>query len=584
MIIIKFLVFFLLLAFLEINKNTLLGWFLSILIFGGYLYLSESVLKPHKWFTGVLLFLAFLLLFSGIVFLSWPPVKAVKAVDLKDPIRTEVVHTDKGDVRGVLNEEGSVEIFAGIPYAKPPVGELRWKEPQDNETWDGILEADTYAPMSMQPVNLPFFSSIAHIVGYHDYKISLNDNYREPVSEDSLYLNIWRPHDTDKDLPVIVYIHGGSLQTGQPWYEDYAGEGLAEKGCIVVNMGYRLGVFGFLATEDLKQASDNHTTGNYGLLDTIKALEWVQKNITSFGGDPQNVTICGESAGAVLVSALAVSPLSEGLFDKIIMESSTVASPLPPHSYRSFEAALSSGKELLKRYNVSSAEELRALPAGKLVQEADTQHHITIDGYTLEKSPDEYYKEGSFHEKAALHGYNLKESGPFILFSQANMKNYEEKVRAYFKDYADEVLALYPASNDEEAKENWADIYSCIFFDYSHYCYNRHAGNNHIPVYEYVFSKDNGRLGSWHSGELVYAFGMIPDDSKLYDEKDRSLSDMMCTYWANFAKTGDPNGKDLPEWKQNSDSASLIEFSDDVSMIQERHLALFAVLDRLYAR
>ena len=179
-----------------------------------------------------------------------------------------------------------MEVYAGIPYAKPPVGELRWREPQDPEPWEGVLAADHFAPMSMQPQNAAWYSSMAQIIGYHDYEISLDDNFRDLNSEDALYLNIWKPAGEQENLPVLVYIHGGSLQTGQPWYADYSGEGLARKGVIVVNMGYRLGVFGFLADEELMAESPNGTTGNYGLLDQIKALEWVRDNIAAFGGDP----------------------------------------------------------------------------------------------------------------------------------------------------------------------------------------------------------------------------------------------------------------------------------------------------------
>ena len=324
------------------------------------------------------------------------------------------------------------------------------------------------------------------------------------------------------------------MQSGQAWYQDYSGEGLAEKGIIVVNLAYRLGVFGFYADEELAEETDEHTTGNYGLLDMIKALEWIRENIASFGGDPDRITLAGESAGSAAVSALCTSSLAKGLFQNVILESSTLASVTPPHSYRSLEEAFTSGRDLKNRYNVENIAQLRSLSAQKLVKEADTQHHITVDGYVLEEDPYLSYVKGIHNETAILHGYNLKESGPFLLFSQGNMKNYEEKVRRFFKEYADRVLTIYPAQNDEEAKEYWAEIYGAVYFDYPHYCLNRLAVFNEIPVYEYCFTKDNGRLGPWHSGEEVYVYHNLPESSSLYRESDFQLSDIAASYW--FAK------------------------------------------------
>ncbi len=519
--------------------------------------------------------------FAAVLLLSRPPVKAVPAAEGKEPARSQVVLTQKGKVQGLISADGAVEVYAGIPYAKAPVGELRWREPQDPVSWPGTLLCDHFAPMSMQPTDSALYSSLAQIIGYHDYKVSLDDNHVAPVSEDSLYVNVWKPAGEVSGAPVYVFIHGGSLQTGQPWYADYSGLGLAREGVVVVNMGYRLGVFGYFADEELMKESPNGTTGNYGLLDQIKALEWVRDNIAAFGGDPNNVTLGGESAGAASVSALCTSPLAAGLFERVVLESSTVASIEPPHSFRSLDEALESGRELKARYGVSSIEELRALPAEKLVGEADTQHHITIDGYALTETPYESYRRGVHNEQAILHGYNSEESGPFILFSQAGMKDFETRVRRYFGDYADEVLAIYPHSSDAEAKAYWAEIYGAVFFDYPHYCLNRLAVENGIPVWEYYFSRANGRLGPWHSGEMVYCYGNIPADSKLYDARDRALSAQMLSYWANFAAYGDPNGAGLPEWEQNLTSSRLLGFGDETRMLDEREHALFAVMDRM---
>ena len=571
----------LMLAVLELNKNTVLGFILLLLVAAGFVWLFSSVLHKGKWYYKVLGFIGFIGCFVGILFLTWPPTQRVPAYKGRTPVRSGIVETNDGQVRGVVIENGAVELYAGVPFAKPPVGELRWREPQDPEPWSGILEADHFAPMNMQPVNLPIYNSLSQIIGYHDYTISLSDNYVAPRSEDSLYLNIWKPAGDVKDLPVLVYVHGGSLQTGQPWYGDYAGKGLAKQGMVVVNFSYRLGVFGFYADEELAAESPNGTTGNYGLLDQIKALTWVRDNIAAFGGDPSCVTISGESAGAASVSALCTSPLAKGLFTNVILESSTVASVEPPHSFRLFDEAIASGKELKARYNAETIADLRAIDAETLADEAYTQHHITIDGYVLTETPYASYRKGIHNEAAMLHGYNAEESGPFILFSRANKENYEQKVRAYFKEYADEVLALFPAATDDEADKAWAQIYGAVFFNYPHYCLNRLENQIGVPVYEYCFSKSNGRLSSWHSGELIYVYGNIPDGSPLFDESDRALSKLFGQYVKNFAVTGDPNGDGLPVWEISADSRRLLELGETIGMTNEKYLALYDVFDRM---
>ena len=566
-------------AILELNRNTLLGWLLNAAALFVCFFLLPKLFKTGGFFRTLLILAVYLLVFTLIVFITWPPVRPVPAVSNADPKVSEIIDTKYGKIQGILNKDESVAVFTGIPYAKAPLGDLRWKAPQKPDVWNDILVADHFAPMSMQETNLPIYDSLAQIIGYHDYRISLSDNYIPPVSEDSLYLNIWKPNNDRRDLPVLVYIHGGSLQTGQAWYQDYNGENLAKEDIIYVNLSYRLGVFGFFADEELMKESG--TTGNYGLLDMIEALKWVKENIASFGGDPNNVTLAGESAGSAAVSALCTSPLAKGLFARVILESSTVASVIPPHSYRSFEQALASGKQLKERCGVSTVEELRNMKAEELVKEAGTQHHITVDGYVLTEDPYLSYRKGIHNEEAILHGYNAKESGPFLLFDKTTVKNYEEKIRHYFGTYTEEVLKAYPVSSDEEAAENWAMIYGALFFNYPHYCLNRLAVRNGIPVYGYYFSKDNGRLGSWHSGEEIYAYDNIPADSKLFDKDDRMLSEFMSSYWLNFTKTGNPNGNGLPDWPINRDNVTLLQFNSDVKTIEEKYVKLYEIIDRM---
>ena len=581
--VIFFTVFSLLyLALLELNKNTLLGWGAGLLLLAGYLFLRRKVLQNRKGILRILAFLVLIAALTGVLLFSVGPVRMHPAVEGKNGGVTDIVTVKDGQLTGVYTEDRAVEVYAGIPYAAPPVGDLRWREPQDPTPWEGVLAADTFAPMSMQPQSSAIYSSLSQIVGYHDYKISLKDNVREPNSEDALYLNIWKPAGEQKKLPVLVYIHGGSLQTGQPWYADYSGEGLARKGVIVVNMGYRLGVFGFLATEELAAESSNGTTGNYGLLDQIKALHWVRENIEAFGGDPENVTISGESAGSACVSALCTSPLAKGLFRRAIGESSTVSAPRPTHSFRLLDDAFATGKETLRRFGASSIDELRKIDAEILVAVTDVNHHITVDGYVLKELPYDSYRKGIHNEEACLQGFNALEGTPFILFAQANMKNYEQKVRTYFGDYSDEILKLYPASTDGEAKAMWTDIYSGVYFTYGHYCWSRQAIANGFPAYEYFFTKENGRLGTWHSGEEVYCYNNIPADSRLYDESDRELADQFSDYFVNFIRSGDPNGEGLPVWEPSATGTEVMELGIEQGMRTDKFFPLHEIFDRFY--
>ena len=371
------------LALFEFNKNTLAGWAVAIVLL--ILYPVVRLRKPfkNKKLLRIPLFLFLCALLGAALIFTEGPVKLRDAVEGNNGGVTEIVEVAQGQLTGVYTEDKQVEVYTGIPYAAPPVGDLRWKEPADPESWKGVRACDKFAPMSMQVQSNTIYSSLSRMIGYHDYKISLKDNFKDANSEDALYLNIWKPAGKADGLPVLVYIHGGTLQTGQPWYADYSGDGLARKGVIVVNMGYRLGVFGFLATDELAAESVNGTTGNYGLLDQIKALEWVRDNIAAFGGDPDNVTVAGESAGSACVTALCTSPLAEGLFKRAIAESSTVTAVKPTHSFRSYEDALKCGRETLARFRCDSIEELRKVDAEALAEAMDTNHHMTVDGYVL---------------------------------------------------------------------------------------------------------------------------------------------------------------------------------------------------------
>ena len=498
--------------------------------------------------------------------------KKTNPTGLKVQTKTEVVSVTGGDIRGILNKEGNVAIFAGIPFAAPPVGNLRWKEPQDVIPWEGIREADHFAPMAMQNENGRFFQFLMNL-----YTGSKNDRtFKGPRSEECLYLNGWRPvgKAPEGGWPVLVYVHGGTLLTGQSWYEKYDGENLAANGIVVVNITYRVGVFGYFADKELAAESEHGTTGNYGLLDQIKALEWVHNNIAAFGGDAGNVTIAGESAGSSSVNALCATPLTKGGFRRAIGESSSVIQQTPPHTFRTMEAAHKMGDDIKKELGCKNIEELRALPASKLIKTQYKNSSMTVDGYALPATPYEIYQKGENHEEALLNGFNKQEGFGFTFFTKVNKKNIAQLLEPSFKDKTDEFLANYGSSNDKQLKELYNDVFTAVCFSYPHEKWTRTVEAQGKPVYEYFFSRENGEIGTNHSGELIYAYRNVPK-TKNYKARDYELEEIMSSYWLNFVKYGNPNGKtttgqNLPEWQTTKESNGLLmDFGDTCSMIED---------------
>ena len=579
---------------LELSKNTLIGWAVGI-IMGILMLVARKFLLNEDLFKAKAKLMLWLCFFAVLIvnyIITGPPYKRVPAVDNKNPDATEVVSINQGDLTGVYNADHSVKVYAGIPYAKAPVGDLRFKEPQAAESWDGILECNEFGPMAMQSRTLPLYDSLSHILGWHDYKIKFGDEYLEAMSEDCLYLNVFAPETSSEELlPVIFYIHGGSLSTGQSSYSEYRGEDLAKRGVIFVNFAYRLNVFGYYTAEDLANESENGTTGNYGLLDQIAALNWVYQNIEAFGGDPNQITIAGESAGASSVNAMCVSPLTEGLFNYAIAESSGIVAKQPFHTFRTFEDALEEGNKVREEFNVNSSDELRKISADDLVKTASNQTAMTVDGYAIIEQPYLTYEKGNNHELALLNGFNAKEADAFLLGTKATSENYEELLADAIGDYAVNMAEIVPADSPQrdqhfiidamgDAKGALNTAYSAIWFSYSHYLWNNYMIAQNRPSYEYYFSKTNDSLSNYHAGELPYAYGNLWRHPGLYDEEDYTLSEIMQQYWVNFAKTGNPNGDGLPEWKMLSeDQDMLLQLDTEIKMIEDPNSMLYKVID-----
>ncbi len=580
------------LALFELGKNSLWGWALLVLLLVFWVRARTQLLSGAGFLPRLLCFLGFLALLGLLFVISGPREKAVPAVSNKKPRMTGVVRVAEGQLTGVYTADEAVEVYAGIPYAKPPLGELRWREPQLPEPWEGVRVCDTFAPMSMQPRNHPVMSSLMDIFGSHRFRLSLTDNWIEPMSEGSLYLNIWKPAGRAEKLPVLVYIHGGSLTTGQPSYSEYNGESLARKGILVVNFGYRLGVFGYYADEALAAESPNGSTGNYGLLDQIQALKWVRENIAAFGGDPDNVTVAGESAGASAVNALCVSPLSEGLFQRAAAASSGITAKTPYHSFRPMERALETGRAIREEFGAADSEALRAVPAEKLVNTRHANDSMTVDGYALTEQPYLSYLRGANHETALLQGFNVHEADLFCMTTRVDAENYVEKLRPLYGDGAEEAARAFPPEPQipfyhylidpgGTAKGSYDACVSAAWFSYSHYNWARLLGKRGVPVYTYWFTKDNRGLGSNHAGELPYFYGNLNKFPRNYDESDRSLEQRIMEYYVNFIKTGDPNGPGLPVWPTGTEAPDrVLELGEEIRVIPDPYLALYPLIDR----
>ncbi|MEL6190501.1 MAG: carboxylesterase family protein [Bacteroidota bacterium] len=471
-----------------------------------------------------------LLLLSGVFILT----RANKGGSPSVPI-------DSGLIEGVESASG-ISAFKGIPFAAPPVGELRWKAPQPVTPWEGVRTCTTFAASAIQNEPIPF------LCWSEEYLIP-----KELISEDCLYLNVWTGAASPVEKqPVLVYIHGGAFISGGSACPVYDGEALAKKGVVVVNLNYRLGAFGYMAHPDLSEESTHQVSGNYNLLDMIAALEWVQRNIAAFGGDPDNVTIAGQSAGAVAACYLSSSPLAKGLFHKIIAESgSSFFRGSNLEDAFSLKSAEKKGVALAQRLNCTSLEELRATAAEKILTATQGFDLPTIDGYVIEETSTTTYQKGTQLDVPILLGWNKDDLEGGLITKTA----FTENVQNRFGELSEAFLAEYPATNDEQATQSLAYMVrdENIGMGMRTWAKSQHKTGK-SKVFLYNFHRDlpgnsNGRdFGAFHSGEIPYAYDNLHMLDRPWREADHRIADIMSDYWVSFIKNGDPNTSGLPQW------------------------------------
>ncbi len=584
-----FMIIFSLLSFIMIFyldlANGPFALFVIELITIGVLVIARFLLADKGFLKRNSIFLVFLLVNTILIICAKPAVGLLKATD--SDTKTEVLQISDGKIQGLVNSDESVRVYASIPYAAPPLGDLRWKEPADVTPWDGVLDCTKFAPRSMQKDNAEVINSVVDMYAEKGWHPNFKSGFKTEVSEDSLYVNVWRPNNDKTNLPILVYIHGGSLTTGSSYADDINGEYFAKNDVMVVTVAYRLGVFGYLALDELKNESPNGTTGNYGLLDQIKALEWVNENASYFGGNKDNITIAGESAGSSSVNALCVSPLAKGLFKRAIGESSSISQKTPPHTFRTMASAIETGNEVLKEFNCSNVEDLRKIPAEKLLNTKTSNSGMSIDGYAFTKSPHETYLAKENNEEALLNGYNVKEADPFVipnfLFNPTNKKNVESRLADYFnQSTATKFMNLYKDEIEENAEATFNLIISLYWFINPHHEWSNLAYNNGETVYKYQFTKDNGYYGTYHSGEIIYAYGNLyrSDKQFAYNDSDYELSKKMSSYWINYIKTGNPNGDGLTNWEAyDPTKENVLELGENISMFKDEYLEAYKIID-----
>ncbi len=498
------------------------------------------------------------------------------------PLQTSRVHVANGVLEGVISADDKVRTFKGIPYAAPPVGPLRWKEPQPAAAWEGVRRASEYGARCMQ-------GSIYADMVFRD----------SGPSEDCLYLNLWMPaHPAAPRLPVMVWIYGGGFAAGATSEPRQDGGNLSKQGVMVVSMNYRLGIFGFFSHPELTKESGHDASGNYGLLDQVAALRWVHANIAAFGGDPDNVTIFGESAGSSSVSALVASPLAKGLFGRAIGESGSVF-----NSSREFRTRAASEKADVHfaqdALGTSELAALRSKPAADVLnaalQHKDARFSMIVDGYFLPESPYAIYSAGKQSHVPLLAGFNADEGSARAIFGkkEPTPANLAAQLRESFPEHADEAIQLYPATSEEQATRAAAEFSRDKGVGYAMWKWLQlQSKTAHVTTYRFQFDRARpfppGSTGdltprAFHSAEIEYVFSMLPHKATPWPAEDKKISELMSTYWANFAKTGDPNGPGLPKWPayNSGDTFEVMHFGADSQAAPDKGQARYTFLDSL---
>lgn len=488
------------------------------------------------------------------------------------------VKTSYGILEGL--DISGIKTFKGVPFAAPPTGDNRWREPQPLQPWQGIRECHDYAPDPMQE---PIFGDM---------------NFgADSISEDCLYLNIWTPAITmNEKLPVLIYFNGGGLMAGSGSEPRYAGMSMARRGMICVTANYREGIFGFFAHPELSKETPYKGSGNYGFLDQQAAIRWVHENISLFGGDPERITIAGESAGSMSVSALMASPLSRGLFAQAIGSSGSV---IADKRVKSLAEAEKAGVDMMRRMGYKNVKEMRRVPAEVLMKQANVRNVpvYNIDNHFLTEQPLATYAAGRQMRVPLLVGGNSLEMSPAAYFGYITMSGREitmediaRTASGMFGDNTDEMLSLYGiTAPDDIYKQPGIDLCGDLFLAYSTWRWgNIHNATSGQPVYRYLYSRERPKMmiegkvaglaggvkdkteaeevvenkipeihGAVHSADIEYAMGNLPTN-RVYDwqPEDYMVSDIFMGYYANFVKTGNPNGIGLPQWLplDNSDS------------------------------
>jgi para-nitrobenzyl esterase len=494
-----------------------------------------------------------------------------------------------GEIEGTGPQASGVREFRGIPYAQPPVGQSRWKAPQPVNHWTGVRDATAFGPRCMQKTM------------YADMRFR-----SDGVSEDCLYLNVWTPAKSAAEkLPVLVYFFGGGFVAGDGSEYRYDGESLASRGMVTVTVNYRLGVFGFLAHPGLTRESPHHASGDYALLDQSAALQWTHDNIAAFGGDPNKITIGGESAGSISVSAQMASPLSRGLIAGAIGESGSILAALAPVPLAQGEEQ---GLKFAASLGAADIAALRAISPEQLLEAATKpgagRFLPTIDGYFFPQSPLALFEAGKQAHVPLLAGWNSQEADWHAVLghNDATVENYQQAVKRLYGDHAGEILEQYAAPTDADVMAAATALASDRFIAYSTWKWTDLAAKTGgKPVYRYFYEHPrppmlesfSGKppgppaLGAVHSAEIEYALGNI-DLNRIYEwtPDDHKVSATMEAYFANFIKTGNPNGPGLPNWPAvgSGDKVEVMHINVESGVQPEQHRGRDLLLDKLSAR